>query len=165
MPDPRASDPTARPRDAAHDASFFSAPLDLAELERLRAAVEARLALRGPEPDAVTALALEEFVEGATVPPYALAVAGLGTLGGPLFDVRHGRRLARLAKRLANLVSAPFARPQRYFNAAVRAAIASRAAVLEHLTRDVARTADALARCDERLAALERQMIAGSRRA
>jgi hypothetical protein len=67
--------------------------------------------------DAVTGIALGEFAATAG-PPCEVAVAALDAMPGPAFDVQRGGPVARIAKRIANLVLRPFGRPQRWMNEA-----------------------------------------------
>ena len=135
------------------DTGWLSAPLDPAEQARLEARVDEGLARRSAAGDAVTRIALDEFA--ATAPPAEVAVAALAAMQGPLFDAQRGSPLARVAKRIANLVLRPFVRPQRWMNEAIREALRTEVAAMEAIERDVAATAAALARCEQRLAALE----------
>jgi hypothetical protein len=83
------------------------------------------------------------------------ALAALAAMQGPFFDAQRGGAVARVAKRLANLVMRPFARPQRWMNEAIREALRLELAATQAIERDVAATAAALARCERRVAALE----------
>jgi len=136
------------------DTGWLSAPLDPAERARLEARVEEGLARRPAPVDAVTGIALDEFAATAG-PPCELAVAALDAMPGPAFDVQRGGPVARIAKRIANLVLRPFGRPQRWMNEAIREALRTEVAAMQAIERDVAATAAALARCERRLAALE----------
>jgi hypothetical protein len=86
------------------------------------------------------------------------AVAALAAMQGPLFDVQRGGAVARVAKRIANLVIRPFALPQRWMNEAIREALRVELAAVQAIERDAAVTAAALARCERRLAALEERV-------
>jgi len=130
------------------DTGWLSAPLDAAERARLEARVDEALARRPAASDAVAGIALEEFAATAATLPYERAVAALGAMQGPLFDVERGGPVARMAKRIANLVMRPFARPQQWLNDAIRDALRSEVAAMQAIERDVAATAAALARCE-----------------
>ena len=134
------------------DTGWLSAPLDPAERDRLEARVDQALAAR-PAGDAVARIALDEFA--AATPPVEVAIAALDAMQGPLFDVRRGGPLARVAKRIANRVLRPFALPQRWLYDAIRDALRTEVAAMQAIERDVAATAAALARSEQRLAALE----------
>ena len=142
-----------RPPVSRDDTGWLSAPLDPADRARLEARVDEEVARRPAVESAVARIALDEFA--MTAPPAEAAVAALAAMHGPLFDVERGGPVARVAKRIANLVMRPLARPQRWMNEAIREALRTEVAAMQAIERDVAATAAALARCERRLAALE----------
>jgi hypothetical protein len=134
--------------------SFFSAPLEAAEVERLRVLVERRVALRRDVVSEVVprVVAPGEFGRGA---PSTTVLEGYRAL----FDERRGGMMARAARRVANVVLGVFGRPQGYVNAAVRAAIESTARALGMMDDEARRMGACVAAVDERIAELERQVV------
>jgi hypothetical protein len=148
------------------DTGWLSAPLDAGERARLEARVDEELARRPSAGDAVRRVALDEFAATtAAAPPCEIAMGALDAMRGPLFDVARGGPVARIAKRIANLVLRPFALPQRWLNDAIRDALRTEVAAMQAIERDVAATAAALARCEEKIAALESRDVALEQRA
>jgi len=138
---------------------FFSTPLAAAETERLRNIVDRRVAMRrdvdvGPVPRIVTAT---EF-RASTIDRELRALHR--ALVPALFDVRRGGVVARAAKRIANLVLGVLGQPQRYVNAAVQVTLESTARMIERMDDESVRMGACLAQLDERLAELERHVIA-----
>src|SRR5262245_48921614 len=140
---------------------FFSGPFAPADVERMLALVEERIALRpaaGPEP-----VELAEAGELAPTAPANPASEALRADSVALFDVRRGGALARAAKTLANLPLRLFGGPQRDFDRAVLHDIESTGALVRILQHDGARMSDRVARVAEQLEALERKVVHGER--
>jgi hypothetical protein len=131
---------------------FFSGPFDPSELARLAASVEAALARHAramPEPDTVSPAPCPAW---SAVARARAALAVLEASSAPLFDASRGSPAARAVKRVLNLPLALLARPQRHFNAAARAALATCCDALDELARADAALRDALVVRDRRLA-------------
>ena len=138
---------------ASPTAGFFSAPFEPEEVARLSALVEARRLARGEPPFDALPVALVELGRLLAVPD---APGAGGVPAVPRFDVARGSLVARVLKRAANAVLAPFARPQRHFHAAIRATLAQQAEALAALRAEHARTSAAIERLDDRAGRLER---------
>jgi hypothetical protein len=134
--------------------SFFSAPLEAAEVERLRVLVERRVAMRRD----VVSEAVPRVVAPGEFGRSAIAGAGLAEYSA-LFDERRGGVMSRAARRVANVVLGVFGRPQGYVNAAVRVTIESTARALGMMDDEARRMGACVAAVEERIEELERQVV------
>jgi hypothetical protein len=150
-------------RDDRQAVPFLDAPLPPPEVERLLKILDERLRLREgaravvSSPDGFTRprdLA-DDLVRPWEIDPLlVLSADGLRPLAAPFFDESQGGRWTRLAKRVLNLPLRLLARPQSYFNDALRRMLGAwftllRAsldaqAVLEHELAEQRRTVQAL---------------------
>ncbi|HZP41887.1 MAG TPA: hypothetical protein VFD84_10305 [Candidatus Binatia bacterium] len=138
--------------DSSHTGdAFFSGPFDRDEVARLASAVDASLA-RHARATPAPAGGPHAPAAWSAVARARAALAVLEASSAPLFDASRGSPAARAVKRVLNLPLALLARPQRHFNAAARAALATCCDALDELARADAALRDALVVRDRRLA-------------